>query len=143
MANAITLREACRFCGAWEGVIVVVNGQNVVRCESCSRFQYNAPKTETGEKPRTIESAHAGIKPSVRMRILERATGRCELCGSDKNLHVGHLVSVQDGMDLGLSDRELNSDANLAAMCEACNLGLGSLSITPRLYVALLRRRML
>lgn len=139
----ILLRIACQHCGGTGGMVSVVNGQNVVRCGDCSRFQYNAPKTETGEKPRTIESAHAGIKPSVRMRILERATGRCEICGSDKNLHVGHLVSVQDGMDLGLSDRELNSDANLAAMCEACNLGLGSLSITPRLYVALLRRRML
>ena len=46
----------------------------VVRCAGCSRFQYNAPKTET--------------------------------------------------------------------MCKACNLGLVSLSISPRLYVALLRRRL-
>ena len=125
------------------GIIVLINGQNVVRCDACSRFQYNAPKTETGEKPRTVETTHAGIKSSQRIRILDRATGRCEICGSLSNLHVGHLVSVLDGLELGLTDRELNSDENLAALCESCNLGMGSLSISPRLYVALLHRRVL
>ena len=141
--GVFTLRAPCAHCGNLEGLITEVSGQAVVRCSECSRFQYNAPKTETGVKPRTVAGTHDGISPSKRSRILERATGRCELCGSSQNLHVGHLLSVLDGQAAGFSDYEINSDDNLAALCESCNLGMGSLAIHPRLYVALLRRRLL
>jgi hypothetical protein len=142
MNDLFPLRVPCRHCSGTSGLISQVNGQAVVRCSDCRRFQYNAPKTETGAKPRTVAGTHNGIKPSTRIRIIERATGRCELCGSRENLHVGHILSVLDATAAGLSDYEINSDDNLAAMCEACNLGLSSLSISPRLYVALFRRRL-
>jgi len=57
------------------------------------------------------------------------------------NLHVGHILSVDDGMLLGLTEVVLNNDANLAAMCEECNLGLSKMSIPTTVYVHLLKVR--
>lgn len=113
----------------------------MVRCSFCKQYQYCAPRTETGREVRTVSTTHRLIKPNQRARILERATGRCELCGSGRDLHVGHLLSVADGHEHGLSDDEINSDDNLSAMCAECNLGLGRASVPPRLLVALVVRR--
>lgn len=135
------LRDACKICGSEYGVLILRGGQNCVYCADCGRWLYNAPKTETGQATRSVSTIHNGIKPKQRSRIIERATGRCELCGNGIALHVGHLLSVLDGIALGLTEFELNNDENLAAMCEECNLGIGSLPISPRLYVALLARR--
>lgn len=51
-------------------------------------------------------------------------------------------MSIEDGARLGATEFELNSDSNLAAMCEACNLGLlhGPKSLTPRTYAVLMWR---
>ncbi len=57
------------------------------------------------------------------------------------SLEVGHLISVRDGLRLGLSDAYLFSDENLAAMCASCNSGLGSASVPLRFLVAALRAR--
>ena len=40
-------------------------------------------------------------------------------------LEVGHLISVRDGLRLGLSDTYQFSDENLAAMCASWKSGLG------------------
>jgi hypothetical protein len=53
----------------------------------------------------------------------------------------GHLISLHGGHTLGLSDAELASDDNLAAMCVACNSGLFSESLPPRLLAAALWAR--
>jgi hypothetical protein len=52
------------------------------------------------------------------------------------------LLAIEDGLDLGATVTELNSDANLAAMCEACNLGLphGPGSVNPRTYAIIMWR---
>ena len=134
------MREPCRACAATDGVIEERGGQQSVRCIN-GHWVYNAPKTETGLAQRSITTIHNGIKPSQRARILDWALGRCELCGGMKNLHVSHLLAVKDGFEAGLTDQEINSDGNLAALCEECNLGLSSLSISPLLYVVLLRNR--
>lgn len=136
-----TMRSPCAFCGNTIGHIEYRGGQACVFCQECKRLVYNAPKTELGERPRTVATVHNGIKPKKRMRILERATGRCELCGAQTILHVSHILSVSDGLNQGLTETEINHDENLAALCEECNLGLGGLSYSPRLYIALLRRR--
>ena len=83
------------------------------------------------------------IKSSVkqRARIIDRATGHCELCGKRGNLHVGHLLSVKVGLDGGLTETELNSDENLCAQCDECNLGQGKLPMSLRLAVMLLKAR--
>ena len=135
------LRAPCRYCGGTTGYLVPKGGQNCVYC-GCGRLAYNAPKVETGEATRSITSVHEALRPKQKARILERATARCELCGNAGIVHVSHLLSVKDGMALGLTEAELNSDENLACLCECCNLGMGDLSFSPRLYIALLQRRL-
>ena len=135
-----TLRQACIYCGSIQGRIATKNGQDMVSCV-CGRWQYNAPKTETGRRPRTATAIHDMIKPSQRARILMRATGRCELCGSRENLHVGHLLSAEAVLLLGMTEAQLNDDENLCAMCEACNLGVGKEPVPARWLMALVLTR--
>jgi len=132
-------RRPCDDCRITEAVIVPSGGQNVVRCAKCGRPLYNAPKTETGEKPRTVTTVRRPIKPSQQARIFDRDHRTCVLCGrSDHPLTVGHLLSIEEGIAVGASEAEMYDDANLAAMCEACNLGLGRHSISPRTYAVMM-----
>lgn len=135
------LRSPCTYCGGSDGRIITVNGQDTVRCADCDRYQYNAPKTETGRKPRTVQTVHDGITAKLRARVLLRENGQCAICGSRHNLHVGHMLSVADGLTEGLTEAVLNSMDNLAAMCAACNLGMGDEPVPLRLAVAIVRRR--
>jgi 5-methylcytosine-specific restriction endonuclease McrA len=137
----ITMRSACARCGSSGGEIIDRNGQDTVRCGGCGTFQYNAPRTETGKRQRSVTTVHNGIKPGQRARILSRATGRCELCGSRGNLHVGHILSVDAGVTYGLADAEINHDENLMALCEECNLGFGAEPMPLRVAIAVLRAR--
>lgn len=141
------MREPCKFCGEPEmGTISLVNGQNVVRCGACGKAVYNAPRTETGEQQRSVSTVHAGIKPKTRFKVLMRAGGRCKLCGkpmeaTDDGLHVDHLLSVEDGLALGLTEAQLNNIESLAAFCEECNLGKGRTTLPLWLMVAVIRAR--
>jgi len=145
-AVAIRLRKPCGSCSSNDGHYVIKSGQSVVYCE-CGKYQgYNAPKTETGLKARSVSTTHSSIKPKLRARILERANRRCELCGkpADKSttgLHVGHVLSVKTAHESGLSDSEINSDENLIAECDECNLGHGKNALPLRLLVAILIAR--
>lgn len=128
-----------RGCGWPDGVIREKNGQDVVFCAACSRYQYNAPRVETGRAIRSVTTVHNGIKPKQRARIILRACGACELCHAcDRPLHAGHLLDVDDGLKAGLTESDLNCDDNLAAMCDECNIGLSNEPIPTRLFVALL-----
>jgi hypothetical protein len=128
----------CSDCGSTEAKLFPrVNGQARVHCARCDNWLYFASKVETGELPRSVETVRRGLKPSRQARILERDQ-RCLLCGrtaEDVPLTVAHLVSVNDGLDAGLTDAEINDDANLAAMCESCNLGLGGRSVAATTFV--------
>jgi hypothetical protein len=135
------MRKPCRECDCQVGVIEVRNGQDCVFCGRCRTFQYNAPKSETGREPRTVTRVHNGVKPKQRSRILERATNHCEICGARQDLHVGHLISVARGMEMGLTEADLNSDENLAAMCSECNLGIGDQPVPLRLAIAMVMAR--
>lgn len=42
------MRQACARCGHQLGQIDRKSGQDVVSCENCGRFSYNAPRHETG-----------------------------------------------------------------------------------------------
>lgn len=55
---------------------------------------------------------------------------------------MGHIVSVKNGIDFGLSDAEINSTENLAAMCSQCNLGLGKETVPLRLAVSIQMARL-
>jgi 5-methylcytosine-specific restriction endonuclease McrA len=139
--DGFAMRAPCRDCGHATGVVHEVNGQDTVRCAQCGRYQYNAPRTETGRRVRSINE-RPDIKPKRRARILARDNFTCVGCHrSDRPLHIGHLLSVKQGRELGAADELLYSDENLAAMCEECNLGFGETSFPPRLlYHALMIR---
>jgi 5-methylcytosine-specific restriction endonuclease McrA len=142
MTDIVKMRASCRFdCGSADGYITTVNGQDTVRCRTCNRFQYNAPRVETGRAPRTVTTVHNGIKPAQRARVLER-DGRCVLCGRRDDLHVGHLIPVARGLETGLTEVELNDDENLAAMCDECNLGLGARPLALWVVAPILRLRL-
>lgn len=135
------MRTPCIACGHEWGSITHKNGQDCVYCGGCGKFQYNAPKTETGRAVRSVSTTQEAIKPKQRTRIVERATGRCEICGSRSELHVGHILSVADGHRYGLTDDVINSDENLICACAQCNLGGGKATISLRLAVAILTAR--
>jgi 5-methylcytosine-specific restriction endonuclease McrA len=143
--KCLTMRNPCKYCGEIEGFIVTRNGQDCVHCVRCEGHQYNAPRTETGRKVRTVSTVHDAISSKQRKRIILRASGRCEMCGAkysdDTGLHVGHLISVENGVKQGLTDRQINSDENLSAMCAQCNLGLGSETVPLWMATAIIRAR--
>jgi hypothetical protein len=131
-AEQFTMRAPCKACKSETGKVVQNGGQNVVRCYWCGTFAYNAPKTETGERKRSVTTVHNGIKPKQRARVFLRANARCEFCGIGAEqtvLHVQHLISVDDGIAEGLTDDEINHMDNLAALCEECNLGLSKQTV--------------
>lgn len=133
------MRSACPKCGALTGKLERRGAQNCVFCE-CGAFQYNAPRVETGDAVRTVTTVHNGIKPKQRARILLRDGRACVLCHArNRPLHVGHLLSVEAGLSVDLTEAELNDDSNLAAMCDECNLGLGKEPIPLRIYAGILR----
>lgn len=135
------LRRPCSRCGADEGLITTVNGQDTVRCAQCKTFLYNAPRVETGREQRSV-STRPEIKPKQRARILDRDNAACVVCGSTVGLHIGHILSVEEGRAQGADDLELFDDENLAVMCAECNLGWGVNSLSPRLALRLIRARM-
>jgi 5-methylcytosine-specific restriction endonuclease McrA len=135
------LRKPC-LCSAETGYIREQSGQQVVYCTLCHRYQYCAPKAETGLPQRSVRN-RPELKPSKRARIIDRDNGACVGCHrADVILHVGHLLSVEDGRRLGASEDEIWSDENLAAMCEECNLGFGKHTVSLRLVYRILQARM-
>lgn len=135
------MRQRCR-CGNETGRIETKSGQDCVYCLSCGKHCYNAPRTETGRAVRSLRT-RPDIKPGQRARILERDNATCVLCHhADRPLDVGHVISVDAGRKLGLTDKELYDDENLAAMCQACNSGLSKSPVSLRFMVALLRARL-
>lgn len=129
-------------CNGTEGRIEKKSGQNVVWCLKCGKSAgYNAKKSDIGEPQRHIPNRE-GIKKKKRMQIMIRDGPRCRFCGRtppEVILHVGHLLSVEDGKAQGLSEKLFESDENLAVMCEGCNLGLGKTSVPLWLAIALLK----
>lgn len=99
-------------------------------------------------EPSGLSSSDArhSLKPSVRARVAMRARRRCEICGrSDEEvgapLHFGHVLSLEDGVRLGIGADRLNSEDNLLYECRDCNLGHGGESLALWLMVAVLVAR--
>jgi 5-methylcytosine-specific restriction endonuclease McrA len=136
-----TMRAPCTGCEGTEGRAETRSGQDVVFCIFCGKYQYNRPRTESGRDVRSLRTRPA-IRPSKRSRILDRDNGRCIICHRDDlPLDVAHLISVEDGHRLGMTDDELYDDENLAAMCAPCNSGYSDMSISPRILIGLVRAR--
>ncbi len=79
--EAFTARAPCPGCETTHAYLIRRNGQNCVYCSACGRHLFNAPKVETGERPRTVRTVRKDIKPSQQASILDRDHGRCVLCG--------------------------------------------------------------
>lgn len=137
-----TMRKPCPKCSHVFGRLFEKNGQDTVRCVQCGEFCYNAPRTETGRAQRSVSTVHAAIRPSQRYRIIERGGAKCELCGARGNLHVGHIISVEVGLEFAMTEVDLNDDENLLCICEQCNLGQGCAPMPIRVAVSVLRARM-
>lgn len=139
-SNEYKMRMPCKFCQHEFGKMEERNGQNCVYCIKCSKHQYNAPKAETGEAQRSIRTREE-ISPGVKAEVLQRDGSRCQLCGrgsfEGKILHMGHIVSVHDAEAFKLKPEWVNKPANLITLCEECNLGMGKVSMTPRVLVAI------
>lgn len=135
-----SMRSPCPDCGSERGRISERGAQDCVFCFECGRFCYNAPRVETGKPVRHVRTRSV-VKPSVRARIIMRANTRCELCGSSKDLQVGHLLSVDAAKEAEIPESDYDSEENLAAMCAECNLGLGSEPVPLRLAVAIVMAR--
>jgi hypothetical protein len=134
-------REPCRKCGSFDGVRILRNGQDTVRCARCGAHIYNAPRSETGRPARSTRSRPT-IPPSQRSRILRRDGYRCRLCGRGPAvgvvLHVAHMISVQDAKDAGMVGPWLNGDINLITGCDECNGGDSRRSLDPQAIFVLL-----
>ncbi len=130
---AFVLRAPC--CGSTDGRGPHdVSGQAKVYCATCRKYQYNAPKHETGRGVRKVFNREA-IGSDQRARILERDNSTCLDCGKrppEVILHVAHMISVADATDLGFVADDYNDDENLYAGCEECNLTQGKRSITTK-----------
>lgn len=144
IAEAYKLRTPCQSCGSETGRLETRGNQDCVFCE-CGKYQYCAPKTETGRAVRKSTNDRKQFKPKKRARILERDGGMCKLCGAaptiENPLEVGHIVSVKQGREFGLTDEELNDDENLLSMCKACNSGFSERTLPLGLLVRVLTIR--
>jgi 5-methylcytosine-specific restriction endonuclease McrA len=137
----ITARQPCPNCNSTDALRSDKNGQATVRCRKCRKFLYNAPKVETGERPRTVQAVRPDVKPRVQQQVFERDAQACVLCHRDDvPLTIGHVVSVRDAEELGEVGPWLSSPENLVAMCEACNAGLGATSLLPTTYARIVLR---
>lgn len=113
----IHMRAPCPRCTATDGHIKERQGQNTVWCDTCNTYQYNAPKTETGQKQRTVRSRET-VTPSQRARVMGGRGGTDGVI-----LHLDHLISRDEAQRIGHLDELIDSEWNLAPMCEECNLG--------------------
>lgn len=115
-----------------------------MRCMVCSTFNGNLSKEDAGIKERTNTSVRHSIPERTKNLVRTRAGCKCELCGklaADSPLHISHLVSIYDGLRFGIPTSTLNSDENLAMMCEECNVDMGNETVPLRLAVTILAIR--
>lgn len=145
------MRKPCAVCGCPTGRIETKGQQDCVFCSECGKFQYNAPRTETGKETRAVTTIHNGISPKQRARILTRDGFACIICHNhNAPIQVGHLLSVKAAFSLHeagmlakpLTDEQINSDENLAAMCEECNSGLGASTVPLYLLMGIFLARL-
>jgi len=136
--------EQCITCGSGDLEILPKGPHFAEYCTTCGTKQHAGwlQKTSIGMKPRSVQTTHQMIRPKIRASIIERASARCEICGVRGVLmHIGHFLSVVEGIAAGLTDEEINSDENLFCCCEECNLGQGRRPVSIRILAAIIRAR--
>lgn len=122
--STIPLRSSCP-CGGTSGHIITRGGQDCVYCDNCARYQYNAPRVETGRAKRTLQT-RPGITPAQRARVLTAHDHACIGCGGRPptvELTLEHIISREMADHYGMLDPLIDSEWNLAPMCHECNSG--------------------
>lgn len=125
MSDVITMRAECSGCGGTTGEIRPKSGQDCVYCCTCNTWQYNAPRLETGRAVRSL-STRPGITPAQRARVLAVHDHACIGCGKrppDVALDIDHILGREIAFKHGLLDELIDSEWNLAPMCQECNSG--------------------
>jgi 5-methylcytosine-specific restriction endonuclease McrA len=136
------METECKHCGG--PCEIRPNGPHLERvCQACGKHNGFAKKKPEDKRSATLRG---NIKPNQRSRIIQRAKTRCECCGRPASatgvgLHVGHVVSIDAGVKAGVSLEVLNSDENLIAECEECNLGHGRAPLPMAVFIAILMTR--
>ena len=73
------------------------------------------------------KTERAKVTPAVRFRIIQRAGGRCHICGRSAQdgveLEVDHIIPIARGGD--------SRESNLQTLCRECNRGKGSTEYAP------------
>jgi 5-methylcytosine-specific restriction endonuclease McrA len=124
--SEILMRAPCA-CGHTFGYATPTNGQEVVRCNRCTAYQYNRPRSESGA-PVTSTRSRADIKPKVRARVLAAHGHACLSCGrspavDDVVLDIDHMIPLALAERHGFNDDVITSEANLVPLCAECNRG--------------------
>ena len=119
-------------CGVEDMPVIWVGSHLSVNCPYCGRWQRFIPHALAGVIGTRKDRRTINVKGKQRIRILLRDGSRCQLCGVgvDKSeLHVDHKKSVHEAQRDGWTESQINADANLWVLCEACNLAKGSTSL--------------
>lgn len=136
--SSFTMRQPCQKCQSTSGTISHRNGQACVFCDDCGAWVYNAPRAETGKERRSTRS-RPDIAPSAKARVLAAHNGQCIACGKSQLthgvvMHIDHLIPVEAAKRVGVYDQLIESEWNLAPLCEECNAGkqadLNAVSVT-------------
>lgn len=130
--------EACPKCG-YSLTIVCANGPHLSKsCVQCNKFIGHVSRVDAGVKERTSQSIHSSIPERIKNEVRMRAGCKCEICGVPSyktQLHIAHLISVNDGLRFHIPTSILNSLENLALFCDECNLNMGSETVPLRIAV--------
>jgi len=99
------------------------------RCSDCDAYIRFVPRSEVGLSQRSVAS-RKGLKPRVRAHVFERYRHACYICGRGAAegvmLQVDHILPVDLAKRHGVYDEVVESELNLAPVCEECNLGKGA-----------------
>lgn len=75
------------------------------------------------ERYKTLRNASSNFvkRADVRNYILSKYGNKCYICGSSDDLQVDHIISVYKFAANKMNPFTLNSEENLAAICQKCN----------------------
>ncbi len=107
------LNILCSRCGSTARIFDINNERTAAKyaCFFCNKTTIHRSH-QSPEKRR-----REAITESARVAVLTRAGQCCEICGSNQNLHIDHIVPFSKG---GSNDMK-----NLQLLCRECNLRKG------------------
>ena len=101
-------------CGLWLFYCLVLLIRKIFSPSPRHRFDVEEVQFEPQEKQRKRRV----IPQDVKDKVWQRAKGKCEYCGNNKNLEFDHIVPWSKGGS--------NTYRNLQLLCQGCNRSKGS-----------------